>query len=218
MNIAVINIKDLVKYFLAIVILLLIAIAGIKIVKGKEELVSETLVDTKSSSFLYCLEMEVPLLASDKPKKEQKDESSTRFLDTQLAMLYNMEEKEIKEENTKEVAELTDEEKNEDKEKEITQENKIQTGEKLDTKVIEENNITPSFTDTGNDIQIKNQSKYDVKDLLANSNYELKNKNKVIIYHTHTCESYTSSEKHSYEMTGAYRTTNLNFTVARVRR
>lgn len=46
--------------------------------------------------------------------------------------------------------------------------------------------------------------------------YEINNKNKIIIYHTHTCESYTPSASYNYQMTGSYRTTDLNFTVSRV--
>ena len=38
----------------------------------------------------------------------------------------------------------------------------------------------------------------------------------VILYHTHTCESYTSSEAYSYTPTGNFRTTDLNYTVVRV--
>ena len=43
----------------------------------------------------------------------------------------------------------------------------------------------------------------------------IENKN-VIIFHTHSCESYTSSEKYPYTPTGNYRTTDLNYTVTRV--
>ena len=42
------------------------------------------------------------------------------------------------------------------------------------------------------------------------------NKENVLIFHTHTCESYTPSEKYHYLPTGNYRTTDLNFSVARV--
>lgn len=44
----------------------------------------------------------------------------------------------------------------------------------------------------------------------------MENKKDVIIFHTHTCESYTPTEKFNYEMTGSYRTTDLNYNVARV--
>ena len=65
-------------------------------------------------------------------------------------------------------------------------------------------------------MQVNNKSVIDITDILNNSNYEIKNKNKFIIYHTHTCESYTSSEAYNYNMTGNYRTTDLNYTVSRV--
>ena len=44
---------------------------------------------------------------------------------------------------------------------------------------------------------------------------EVNNKN-IRIFHTHTCESYTATEKFNYTQTGTYRTTDLNYNVARV--
>lgn len=220
MNIAVINIRDLIKFALIVGIIIIIIISGITIIKGKEELKEEIALEkdeaNEDSSFLYCLGLEIPLMESEpeeskKTKKEPK--SVSKILDTQLAMLYNTKDKKEENEEAKEQEEAVEETK-----KEEPEDKRIASTEGQSTKVIEENNVEPSYTDTGGDIKLKNQSKYDVKDLLQNSNYEIKNKNKVIIYHTHTCESYTSSEKYPYEMTGAYRTTDLNYTVSRVRR
>ena len=42
------------------------------------------------------------------------------------------------------------------------------------------------------------------------------NKNKVVIYHTHTCESYTPTEQYQYTASGNFRTIDLNFSVSRV--
>jgi stage II sporulation protein P len=42
------------------------------------------------------------------------------------------------------------------------------------------------------------------------------NKSDVIIFHTHTCESYTPTEAFSYEESGTFRTTDLNYSVSRV--
>ncbi len=67
-----------------------------------------------------------------------------------------------------------------------------------------------------NGIKIYNSSKYTLTDEMIDvSNYSV-NKNKVLIYHTHTCESYTPTEKFSYTQTGNFRTTDLNFSVVRV--
>lgn len=225
MNIAVINIKDLIKALLVIALVIIIIISGIIIVNGKEELEEEIAVidETKDSSFLYCLGMEIPLMIEENENEDEEGEknkvnSLSKILDTELEMMYNIKEAEEKEEKQNlEIAQETGEALEAPK-KEEEEQKTIEGTDKIDTKVIEENNIAPSYTDEKNDIQIKNQSKYDTKEILENSNYELKNKNKVIIYHTHTCESYTSSEKYNYQMTGAYRTTDLNYTVARVRR
>lgn len=220
MNIAVINIKDLIKYVLILVSLIILIIASIKIVKGKEELKeTEMISENDNSSFLYCLDMEVPLMSNgedDEVKQKNVDNKPYKILEAQIAMLYNIGEKNNEEKITNEQIINNTNEQEENKEEDLNK--TIEIAENLETKVINENNIAASFTDAENDIQIKNQSKYDVKELIANSNYQLKNKDKVIIYHTHTCESYTSSEKYNYDMTGTYRTTDLNYTVAKVRR
>ena len=46
-------------------------------------------------------------------------------------------------------------------------------------------------------------------------NISIENKN-ILIFHTHSCESYTSSNAFPYTPTGTYRTTDLNYTVTRV--
>ena len=43
----------------------------------------------------------------------------------------------------------------------------------------------------------------------------VENKN-VVLFHTHSCESYTPSDLYPYEPTGTFRTTDLNYTVTRV--
>lgn len=173
--------------------------------------------DTKNSSFLHCIEMEVPLLGnkeSDDDREKEKINNKYKILDIELEMLSSLNEVGEIEENLQEIANT--EELEEEVKEEIDR--TVSLGENLETKVISENNIEASFTDSSNDIQIKNQSKYNAAELIGNSDYNLKNKNKVIIYHTHTCESYTSSEKYNYQMTGTYRTTDLRYSVVRARR
>ena len=41
-------------------------------------------------------------------------------------------------------------------------------------------------------------------------------KDNILIYHTHSCESYTPSEKYQYKKTGNFRTTDKNYSVIRV--
>ena len=42
------------------------------------------------------------------------------------------------------------------------------------------------------------------------------NKKDIMIFHTHTCESYTPTEQYSYEETGTFRSTDLNYSVVKV--
>ena len=64
-------------------------------------------------------------------------------------------------------------------------------------------------------VKIKNETEYTLTEDMLKPDVTTDNKN-VIIYHTHTCESYTSSEAYPYTPTGNFRTTDLNYTVARV--
>ena len=86
----------------------------------------------------------------------------------------------------------------------------------VDTKEISDNNITPKYNEVYGTVKIKNESNKEITQEILTPNISLENKKDVIIFHTHTCESYTTSEKFNYEMTGSYRTTDLNFSVARV--
>ncbi len=88
--------------------------------------------------------------------------------------------------------------------------------ENVQTEVIAENNIKPTFTDEYDGVQIKNTSKYSLTEEVLIPNVELDNTKDILIFHTHTCESYTPSEKFNYVMTGNYRTTDYNYSVVRV--
>ena len=85
----------------------------------------------------------------------------------------------------------------------------------LSTQVVE-SNVPNSYTDSNNGVLIKNGTNYELtSDIWDTSNLEI-NKNDVIIFHTHTCESYTPTENYNYEESGTFRTIDLNFSVARV--
>lgn len=106
---------------------------------------------------------------------------------------------------------ITDEENSEqENDKEQIQE----VSEHLDTEVIQ-----TKYKDTYNfqvgSVKIKNETDYNLQEMNLDTSFSVDNKN-VIIYHTHTCESYTPSEQNNYEMEGNYRTTDLDYSVAKV--
>lgn len=84
------------------------------------------------------------------------------------------------------------------------------------TEEIKENNITPKYNSVFGSVKVKNESDKEITEEILTPNISLENKKDIIIFHTHICESYTPSEQFNYEMTGSYRTTDLNYSVARV--
>ena len=90
-----------------------------------------------------------------------------------------------------------------------------QAKENVKTEVVS-NNVNPRYNYDYNGIKIYNSTKYKLtNEMLDISNFSV-NKDKILIYHTHTCESYTPTEKYNYQQTGNFRTTDLNFSVVRV--
>ena len=85
----------------------------------------------------------------------------------------------------------------------------------IKTEVITQNPISESYNTEYGKVKIKNQTSYTLTEDMLTPDITIDNKN-VLIFHTHSCESYTSSEKYSYVPTGNYRTTDLNYTVSRV--
>ena len=88
--------------------------------------------------------------------------------------------------------------------------------ENLKTEVITKNPIADAYTKKYKGVKIKNETSYDLSDEDLNPEKLKIDKSNIIIFHTHTCESYTSSKKYTYTPTGNFRTTDLKYSVARV--
>lgn len=86
----------------------------------------------------------------------------------------------------------------------------------ITTEAVETNNITAKFTTQYGNVKINNQSKYELTEEILKPDVEITNKKDILIYHTHTCESYTPSDGYEYEASGNFRTTDLDKSVARV--
>ena len=64
-------------------------------------------------------------------------------------------------------------------------------------------------------VKLRNESDYNLEKEITDLNADF-NKNDIIIFHTHTCESYTPTEQNQYNSSGNFRTTDLNYSVSRV--
>ena len=67
------------------------------------------------------------------------------------------------------------------------------------TEVITQNPLPENYNKEYEGIKIKNETSYELTDDILNSDTLNINSNNIIIFHTHTCESYTQSEKYTYE-------------------
>lgn len=215
MNVTVIRGKDLLKYLVEIAIaLLIIAWTTSFFNENKKEskknsiqnIIQNSIENLKEDGFTSIFELTLPILKTNTRDNIVEEKNiQEKILGVHLGMANYTKPKEKQEE-------VIEEAENE--------ENKGSQTELADTEVtiqaVEENNIVPSYTDEYNGIQIKNQSSYPITEDLFTNDYSFTNTKDVLIFHTHTCESYTPTENYNYEMTGSYRTTDLNYSVARV--
>ena len=85
----------------------------------------------------------------------------------------------------------------------------------MKTEVITNNPIKETYNTEYGKVKIKNETDYELTQEMLTPDITIENKN-IVLFHTHSCESYTSSDAYPYTPTGNYRTTDLNFTVTRV--
>src|SRR5574344_845010 len=193
MNIAVINIKDILKKIVLIVIVVSILISTFVFAKNLNlnYYLNEMIVCSK------CMETVLPNINEKNHIKATNISLAKTILDLEFGAKnniikdLNINEEELTVDDLQEIIEITN-----PKEKE---------------EIIEPvNNNKFSTSD------IKNQTDYEITADMLDTNIEIDKNKSILIFHTHTCESYTPSEKYNYEMTGNYRTTDLNYSVARV--
>ena len=218
--IKVFKVKDLIGYLAKIIIVLVAVALVIKVLEiGKKDGETETATDS-SSAWLFCIDDMLPQIGINKKVEETKETSGIKFaFSSELEVMESIENNEIVEENTANV-----EEENNNASEENGQSETAQNGEALqsiginkDWTVTEVDNsgVNPRYTDEYNGVFINNGTNYQLTQEMLTPDVEV-NKNKVVIYHTHTCESYTPTEQYQYTASGNFRTIDLNFSVSRV--
>lgn len=206
-NVTVINLKSISKYLIISVILICISI----LINFVSRIIEKQNLSI-SLSLIQCLEETLPKIEEDEKTHKLKEFASSsrgsnlrRMLITELPMMDNL---------------IIDGEENEEINTAINNKKDITNIEEAKTNVtteeIKENNITPKYNSVFGSVKVKNESDKEITEEVLTPNISLENKKDIVIFHTHTCESYTPSEQFNYEMTGSYRTTDLNYSVARV--
>ena len=197
MNIAVINVKDLVKYilkFFIIIFLILLLVKAIKNVSGlaqKKEIkqvIENTSTQINEYSFLNCLDLSISLFSYNKTEETNENLLTNNKI---LAMGAGIFDESIYE-NTDLI--INEEEITIDDVEELASQ-VAELPENVTVESVDENNITPKVTTSYGSVQINNQSDYELTEDMLVPDVEITNKKDILIYHTHTCESYTSSPR-----------------------
>lgn len=196
MNIAVVNIKDIIKYAIKLGVIICVIYICMHLINGanvnKQENLKKEIENgvekINKYSFLDCLDVSMSLFSYKKT-----DEVKSKILSNNdiLAMGAGIFDKSIFE-NTDLVID----------EKELTIDDAEELANQVEeipkdatTEAVEKNNITPKVTGAYGDVKINNQSKYDITEEMLVPDVEITNKKDILIYHTHTCESYSPSKR-----------------------
>lgn len=220
-NVTIVKGKDIFKFFIGISIIIIIITSVSKIIKKENNNtkittnVTNKISSVNENNLLFCLEQVLPNIDNREDINDNiinTKNINEDILKTQIASIrevYKEERNNIETiENTQEKTENIQDNTNENKEIDNAKTD-------VNTQVITQNPIAENVNRKYGNIKIKNQTTYELTDEILNPDITIDNKN-IIIFHTHSCESYTPSEANNYEQTGTFRTTDLNYSVVRV--
>ncbi len=218
-NMAVLNLKDIIKYLIKITIVIAIVIGLTRYFSNAKENITKQIQIIENVPLLSCLDTTIPGIANMKQEQVKEKTSPLKtMLDMQLGMLSSFESKEVvskvnsKEENTISENITSEDTTNKNQTEEPLKE--AETGLKTE---VQSSKVKETYNSEYNGVKIKNETDYKLTTKILTPNVTVK-KDNILIFHTHTCESYTSSEKYKYKATGNYRTTDKNYSVVRVGR
>ena len=154
-------------------------------------------------------------------ENDNKEETFSRnylqeFLKTEISSMKGLEQ--IEEQAKKDMLKQNEGLENKNQNETENNENNdiiLANKEGIQTQVVTNNPIAEKYNAQYGNVKIKNQTTYNLTEDVLRPDIKIDNKN-ILIFHTHSCESYTPSEKFPYIQTGNYRTTDLNYTVTRV--
>lgn len=227
-NVAVINIKDLIKYLVGLIITIAIIVISTKyFLNSKKEKISQINITNKiknitQENYAKILNKTIPeieeinnsLSENEKAPNIEKtslseEKLSQRLLQVELGKIDQTTE------NSENAKEAQTEEKSNAEENKNIEEKQQEVAKSIETEVVTPEPIDAKATDTYGTVQIRNQTNYTLTEEMLTPDIEV-DKSNIIIFHTHTCESYTPTEQNQYEASGNFRTTDLNYSVARV--
>lgn len=233
-NVTILKMKDIVKSFLGIAITILIVVTISKTFSKKEQEkqilngIKNEISSLSERTLISSIDKTIPIISnvnqeyrniSNEKDVSEEENNFKEILKTQMSFIKSVEQesedkKIAKEENnTNENENSNTSLNNNETTKEEQNLQMANIGEK--TEVVTNNPISENYNVEYGSVKIKNQTKYELTKEMLTPDITIENKN-MVLFHTHSCESYTSSEKYPYTPTGTFRTTDLNFSVVRV--
>lgn len=210
-NVTIINIKKTTKYIITLLVSLTVIYFAIN---GISKLKNSKIIQTSiSEKLIQCLSREIPAIDSlnNVNTTQIKEDTEENANYNMAGRILGMELAKIQDKKTK----IIDDEVKEKPIQEEVPKEETDVPENAETLTITKNPIAENSNTEINGVKIKNETSFEINEDIMKSQ-ETVDKTTVTIFHTHTCESYTPSEKYPYEQTGNYRTTDLNYSVARV--
>lgn len=219
-NVTVLKMRDIIKYLVGIVLTAMLVIFSARFFSSKNPNERQNNIKIQKPSIgnlTSCLEEIIPCISNNENKILEKEDTKIKqnnkhkilenILDTEISSIKMMSESKKENVESSEINETASIDNTSEIEK-IDSTNK-------QTEVVTQNPIKDNSNVQYGSVKIKNETSYELTEDILNPDITIDNKN-IVIFHTHTCESYTESEKYKYNSTGNYRTTDLNYSVARV--
>ncbi len=196
--ITTINLKDLIKYLVGLIVVILITVYSTRFFSNIDEN-KKILGFNFNPADLIAPNISIANYNEEEKSQESKTEYTSRdgfvrILDMELPYI----ESSSNNDNKEEVKDKEDEEEEEEERKTVQ--------------------IKETYTNTYGSVKIKNLTNIKLTESILKPDYNVENKKDVIIYHTHTCESYTPTKKNTYKASGNFRTIDLSYSVVRVGR
>jgi len=212
MNVAVVSLKDITKYIIKTSITIFIMYITIKTLSKSGQSIKKITEETSTQFLTKVLKINIPLLNNFEEEEEKL--KVTNLMHIELAMLSpeikitlpeDIEVQNRPVEQTPTIAENT-------KSPEVV------IPKNANTEAVSEKNYEAGSNLIYGTTKIDNESNYTITNEMLSTAVDITNKKDIVIFHTHTCESYTPCETYNYTMTGNYRTTDSNYNVVRIGR
>lgn len=224
-RVSVVSTKDLIKKSVKMGVILLVLIALVCVVKFSKNRLNNIEISTDQCISYLSEELTMmgnltqnninfkPEIILDSELRASKYITSRKMDNSQLA--NTDEEESTKNQKQEENRDSSDENAEQNGNAQNTDNKVQQVNTDVSTEVMK-STYKENYNYSVDGVKIKNETNFNLAELqLSSKNVKLNNKN-VIIYHTHTCESYTATEQNKYEASGNFRTLDLNHSVSKV--